>query len=180
MADYYADSSTLVKRHVHETGTGWFRALCDPAAGNVIITARISMVEVYSALNRRRRDASLTVVDYADIVADLAAIWAAEYQFVELTAPVVERTKSLLERHQLRAYDAVQLASALLAQDVLQSAGLPPSKTASSCPLAGRHRSKPIRPRRAKGAREQPISQNKAFAKWNGQKRHFQPLREGD
>jgi hypothetical protein len=52
MAYYYADSSVLVKRHVHEMGTAWFRALAEPTAGNVIITTRISMVEVYSALNR--------------------------------------------------------------------------------------------------------------------------------
>jgi uncharacterized protein len=42
MADYYADSSVLVKRHVRETGTDWFRALADPASGQVITTARIS------------------------------------------------------------------------------------------------------------------------------------------
>lgn len=70
MADYYADSSTLVKRHVHERGTIWLRALCDPTTGNVVITARISMVEVYSALNRRQREAHLCATDYAHIVAD--------------------------------------------------------------------------------------------------------------
>ena len=126
MADYYADSSALVKRHVHEAGTAWFRALCDPTAGNVIVTARISMVEVYSALNRRQREARLASTDYADIVADFITVCATEYQLVELTVPVVERAKSLLERHPLRAYDAVQLASALLIQEVLQSADLPP------------------------------------------------------
>jgi hypothetical protein len=63
-AAYYADSSALVKRHVHERGTLWFRALADPEAGNMIITARISMVEVYSALSRRRREATLS--DEAD------------------------------------------------------------------------------------------------------------------
>ena len=44
MADYYADSSVLVKRHVNEIGSGWFRALADPAARNVIITSRVSIV----------------------------------------------------------------------------------------------------------------------------------------
>lgn len=126
MADYYADSSALVKRHVHETGTAWFRTLADPTAGNVIITARISMVEVYSALNRRRREANISAADYAQIVADFATICATEYQFVELTASVVERARLLLERYPLRAYDAVQLASALLTHDTLQASGLPP------------------------------------------------------
>ncbi len=126
MADYYADSSALVKRHVQETGTAWFRGLSAPTTGNVIITARISMVEAYSALNRRQREAHLSATDYADIVADFTTICAAEYQLVELTASVVGQARSLLERHPLRAYDAVQLASALIAQDTLLSAGLPP------------------------------------------------------
>jgi predicted nucleic acid-binding protein len=126
MANYYADSSALVKRHVYETGTVWFRALCEPTAGNVIITARISTVEVYSALNRRQREAHLSATDYADIVADFDAICTTEYQFVELTASIIERTKSLLERYSMRAYDAVQLASALIAHDTLASAGLSP------------------------------------------------------
>jgi hypothetical protein len=48
--DYYADSSVLIKRHVQEIGTEWVQAITTPAAGNVIITARVSIVEVYSAL----------------------------------------------------------------------------------------------------------------------------------
>lgn len=46
MADVYADSSALVKRHISEVGSSWFQALADPIAGNVITTARISMAEV--------------------------------------------------------------------------------------------------------------------------------------
>jgi len=126
MADYYADSSVLVKRHIHEAGTAWFRNLCDTAAGNVIVTARISMVEVYSALCRRQREARLSAVDYGHIATDFATTCTTEYQFVELTVPIVERARHLLERHPLRAYDAVQLASALTAQDALLSAGLLP------------------------------------------------------
>jgi hypothetical protein len=38
MADYYADSSVLVKRPVNEIGSDWFRALADTATGNVIIS----------------------------------------------------------------------------------------------------------------------------------------------
>jgi len=124
MADYYADSSVLVKRHVRETGTAWFRALADPASGQVIATARISMVEVYSALNRRAREAVLTPAQYAEIIADFDSFCMTEYQFIELTPAVVARSRYLLERHALRAYDAVQLASALTACDSLVSAGL--------------------------------------------------------
>jgi len=125
MADVYADSSALVKRHIPEVGSRWFQALGDPVAGNVITTARISMAEVYSALNRRIREATLDAADYAHIVADFDALCATQYTLVELTALIVERARRLLERHPLRAYDAVHLASALTANDALAAAGLP-------------------------------------------------------
>jgi len=126
MAYYYADSSALVKRHVREAGTDWFQALAEPAAGNVILTARLSLIEVYSALNRRRREAHLPVTDYTQIATDFAAICTAEYELIELTPLVVERARPLLEHHPLRAYDAMHLASALLTQTELEANHLPP------------------------------------------------------
>ena len=42
MADYYADSSALVKRHIPEIGSAWFQALTDQVAGNTITTAHVS------------------------------------------------------------------------------------------------------------------------------------------
>jgi predicted nucleic acid-binding protein len=125
MADFYADSSALVKLHIPEVGSSWFQARAHPVAGNVITTARISMAEVYSALNRRIHEATLDAADYARIVADFDALCATQYTLVELTALIVERARRLLERHPLRAYDAVHLASALTANDALATAGLP-------------------------------------------------------
>jgi hypothetical protein len=123
VADYYADSSALVKRHVNEIGTAWFQALADPAAGNVIVTARLSMVEVYSAFNRRLRETQISATDYTQIVNDFTAN-CSDYEWVELTHTVVERARLILERYPLRAYDAMQLASALVANDILQRANL--------------------------------------------------------
>lgn len=126
MAIYYADSSALVKRHVIEAGTAWMQALCLPENNNVIITARLSMVEVYSALNRRVREANLEASDYLDLENDFTVACLSDYQLVELTPEVVEQAKGLLERHLLRAYDAVQLAAARVANAAIGAAGLPP------------------------------------------------------
>ena len=104
MADYYVDSSVLVKRHGHEIGTAWFRAVADPTTGNLIITARISIVEVYSAFNRRLREANLSPLDYAQIVTDFVTFCTADYELVELTDAVVERARLLLERYPLLHY----------------------------------------------------------------------------
>jgi len=124
MADYCADSRFLVKRLVKEIGSGWFRALADPATGNVIITSRVSIIEVYSAFNRRVREASLSLLDYAQLAADFTSIYGAEYQIVELTVAVGDRARVLMEHHALRAYDSIQLASALITSEALQAAGL--------------------------------------------------------
>lgn len=124
MAHCYVDSSAPVKRHLLETGSVWFQALAAPEAGNAIVTARISMAEVYSALNRRRREATLDTADYARIVADFHALCVTQYTLVELTALIVERARQLLEQHPLRAYDAVHLASALVVNEALMAADL--------------------------------------------------------
>jgi predicted nucleic acid-binding protein len=121
VATYYAESSVLVKRHVVEVGTSWIQALTDPAAGHLFVTSRISMVEVISALNRRRREGSLSAAEYGRIVTDFESLCATDYQLVEVTEEIVDRARGLLEQHALRAYDAVQLASALLTDSIVRT-----------------------------------------------------------
>lgn len=117
---FYADSSVLVKRHVPEIGSNWFHSLSDPATGNLIVTSRLSYVEAFSALNRRRRENSVSPADYARLAADFAHVASTEYQIVELLASMAQRARHLLEQHPLRAGDAVQLASALEVADLLR------------------------------------------------------------
>lgn len=126
MADYYADSSVLVKRHVDERGSDWFRALANSASGNIILTARLSLIEVYSAPNRRVREGQIDPADYALIAGDFTAVCANEYELIELTPGIVERARQLLERHPLRAYDAVQVATALSTNETLVAGRMPP------------------------------------------------------
>lgn len=58
MAVYFFDSSALVKRYVQETGSAWVMATTAPQAGHALYIARITAVEVVSALTRRHRDGS--------------------------------------------------------------------------------------------------------------------------
>ncbi len=126
MATYYADSSVLVKRHVAEVGTPWVQALAEPTAGHLFATSRISIVEVISALNRRQREGTVSAAEYARISTDFAALCATTYQLVEFTEEVVDQAWRLLEQYALRAYDAVQLASALLTDRIIRASGDPP------------------------------------------------------
>jgi uncharacterized protein len=53
MGAFYFDSSALVKRYAHETGTLWVRSLTDPQAGHDIFTAYITGIEVVAAIARK-------------------------------------------------------------------------------------------------------------------------------
>jgi predicted nucleic acid-binding protein len=59
VAAYFFDSSALVKRYARETGTAWVLSVTDPTAGHAIYAARITGVEVVSALTRQTRNGVL-------------------------------------------------------------------------------------------------------------------------
>ena len=59
---YFLDSSALVKRYVAEVGTAWIQAMTVPAARNALLIARITWVEVLSALIRRQREGGLSPI----------------------------------------------------------------------------------------------------------------------
>lgn len=126
LATCYLDTSALIKRYVAETGSEWVRALADPTSGNLLLTSRLTIVETRSALARRRREAPIGDDDHSLLLRVLASHALAQYHFVEVEAPVVELAGTLLDRHILRAYDAVQLASALIIDQALVAAGLSP------------------------------------------------------
>lgn len=118
---YYADTSVLVKRYVLETGSAWTRALMRSAAGNTVLTAQISWIELYSALNRRLREQAISQLRYARLKLLLSYVWPVQYVLVAQTPQLLETARQLVERHPLRAYDAVQLASAVNARQSLFS-----------------------------------------------------------
>jgi predicted nucleic acid-binding protein len=76
-------------------------------------TARLSAVEVASALARRCREGGFSAAERDRALAALEVDFSA-LRAVELSAPVVLEARALLVRHPLRASDAVQLSSALL------------------------------------------------------------------
>lgn len=69
MGIYSLDTSAVVKRYVSETGSAWINALCDPASGNSLHIARITAVEVVSALARRNRKGDIDQASFDTLVA---------------------------------------------------------------------------------------------------------------
>jgi predicted nucleic acid-binding protein len=109
----YFDASALVKRYVREPGTARVTRLI---ASGAPATSRLSEVEVASAVGRRAREGAFSVTErdraLAALERDLAAILV-----VELTPDITARARALLLRHELRAGDAIQLASCLYLQE---------------------------------------------------------------
>jgi uncharacterized protein len=122
----FFDSSSLVKRFAKETGTNWIFSLVRPSAKNRLYLARITGVEVIAALTKRMRVGSLTSTAANKAVARFEREFANRYLLIEVSPQIIKRAMTLAKNHTLRGYDAVQLASALQAnQNRLAVGGTP-------------------------------------------------------
>ena len=102
-----------MKRYVREVGSDRVRHWL---ASGTPATSRLTEVEIASALMRRWREGSFGAAArdgaLSALVGDLEAL-----TIVEVAPSVTARARALLERHSLRAGDALQLASCLLLRD---------------------------------------------------------------
>ena len=112
----FADSSAVVKRYVPERHHEVIRARTD-----LLVVASVTRVEVASALWRKQR---LGEVGASDVVTLLAAFEAdldepnGRFAIVSLAPAVLTKAVETVARHGLRAYDAVQLATASVTRDI--------------------------------------------------------------
>ncbi|HEY1920684.1 MAG TPA: type II toxin-antitoxin system VapC family toxin [Streptosporangiaceae bacterium] len=109
----FADSSALVTLYADEPGHAQIRELAGVAV------AELARVEVPAALWRKQRIGELSADDArvltADFEADYFGTGSQAPRFVAVTAAgsVLDEAALLCASHGLRAYDAVQLSSAL-------------------------------------------------------------------
>lgn len=125
MAAYFFDSSAVVKRYVDETGTAWVLSVTAPAAGHAIYVARITGVEVVSALTRQARHGALSPTAAATTLTQFRHDFARQYHTIDITDTLIARAMALAETHALRGYDAVQCAAALVVHTYRQALGMP-------------------------------------------------------
>jgi predicted nucleic acid-binding protein len=120
MSQFFFDSSALVKRYLTEIGSPWVDAQTDPTAGNAIVVAEITRVEVAAALAARHRaSGGITRVERDRLFRLLAQHVVAEYRAIPISIAVTDHAMQLTQQHRLRGYDAMQLASALAVAAVL-------------------------------------------------------------
>lgn len=112
----FADTSALVKLYADETGYMDVRKLNEP-----FVVSQLVRVELPSALWRKQRTGELSPEDASLLNEAFEADWFGtqdeESRFLAIrpTTLILDHAARLVAIHRLRAYDGIQLASALAA-----------------------------------------------------------------
>jgi predicted nucleic acid-binding protein len=106
----YLDTSCFAKLYIEEAGTDMVRAAVAKAA--VIASSLIAEAEMRSALARRKREGVFSPTESNALKKAFSMDWAESLR-IPLTEDVSSRAGNLAERHGLRGFDAIHLASAL-------------------------------------------------------------------
>lgn len=106
----FLDSSAFAKRLVDETGSDKVEETC--AQASELGLSVICVPEIISALNRRRRDRSLTATQYNKAKQQLLDD-VRDADIINLAVSVVGSAIGVLEASPVRAMDALHIACAL-------------------------------------------------------------------
>lgn len=114
----YLDTSSLVKIFVEEEFSDPIRDWV--AAAEAVLTCRVAYPEALSAFRRRRQEGGIKADEYRRLITGFQRQWRdiASLDFDELHAG------RLVQKHGLRGFDAVHLASALSVLAVTRTATL--------------------------------------------------------
>lgn len=110
----FAEGSAVVKLYADEVGADEVRALTFP-----VYVSALARVAVSAALWKKHRTGELVADDVVVLAAQFAADFhdvpgnVRKFRSIAVTPQIISRAVDLLSRHNLRAYDAVQLATAL-------------------------------------------------------------------
>ncbi len=126
MTAYFFESSAFVKRFASERGSAFVMGLLRPSAGNRFYAARITEIEVCSALVRRRRNGTITAEQTAKALKRLRRDFSRRFNHIVIGEDMVVVALHLAETYGLRGYDAVQLSAALEANRERSAYGLSP------------------------------------------------------
>ncbi len=125
MSSYFLDSSALVKRYVLEIGHSWISNLCDPIQNHDLFIAQVTLVEVVTTLCRNAREVAISTVEREKLIDTFRQDSVNSHVIIPATTLTHTTAGDLCLLHILRAYDAVQLASAIDLRDEAQAANAP-------------------------------------------------------
>ncbi len=114
----YLDTSVLVKRYIRETRTQEVQLLFDEA--EMIAVSILTLPEVIAAVAKAQRRGDLWPNIATQVVQNFQLDWK-DYHQLPVTEDVVRIAGTFAWDYQLRGYDAVNLATANLLHNSLQS-----------------------------------------------------------
>jgi predicted nucleic acid-binding protein len=103
-----------------EDGSQWVLGWIEPEAENLTVISELALVEMFSLFARRIREGKLASSSAASLRADFLYHTTKEYLVVPVGAEVLSQARELVLNHPLRTLDAIQLASAFRAVELLQ------------------------------------------------------------
>lgn len=111
---YFWDSSALVKRYIRETGTQWVKDTLRRSRRSECLIAKVTGAEVAAALARKQRMGEISNRNRLKALRAFLLHFRRSYTKIEISDTVVNLAIDLTQRHPLRGYDAIQLASAMI------------------------------------------------------------------
>jgi len=100
--------------YIQEPGSSEVRALVSEA--RIVATSRVAYVEARAGFAGELREGELLQEEYSQIVEGFKEDWE-KYFVVEVSENVARLGGRLVEKHPLRGFDAIHLASALLLKE---------------------------------------------------------------
>ncbi len=106
----FFDSSAFAKRYVDEPGSEAVESLC--AAATELALSVVCIPELISAFNRRKREQSLSSMQY-EVAKESMSADIRDAAIVNLTPQVITTCTAILEASPVRAMDALHIACAV-------------------------------------------------------------------
>ena len=119
MSCYFLDSTAFVKLFVQEAGTDAIIRLMEATEDNRKLISAGTPLEVYAALKRRERTGGIAPQD-GEAARNILRVEAARMVQQPLNPAVLEAARQVLDRHELRSAEALQLGAAVVAREMFQ------------------------------------------------------------
>ena len=115
-----------MKKYVAEVGSVWVGETTSAESGNKIFTSTITGAEVVAAVCKRGRTGSITPEDAAKALTAFKSEFRSSFTTINVSDQIIDHAMIVAERHGLRGYDSVQLATAIKLQSRRDLIDLPP------------------------------------------------------
>lgn len=118
---FYLDTSALVKRYIGEEGSDVVDELFDKRGdADFLVISLMAFLELKSAFKRLAKGRTLSESQVSVLLSEFSSDQSAIYGVLNVDARLIGVAGALMDRHTLRAGDALHLASILQLQSAAQ------------------------------------------------------------